>query len=635
MEKELKKEILDIIKRDDLISFSQTFNNETLLKISFGRFPVLSICYLYNAKKIVKKYEKQLLKIESFDRVEEPFSIYKDFKVYAKKSVRLYLDDDAVVSPLEMLAILHRDGKLERVSKNAFSNDKIKENLTTIYASFYGQDVSFKNGKIRVSFKIISNKEKSFLKKCLLISAVFVMIVLGAMTAIDFTLGGVVFVQAKVYSSSQFVSAMSSSSSAVLQNDLTISGTQLFATFSGEIDGNGHTIYVDYEGKTLIENNTGTIENLKIVYQNFDEETTISGSSSLLCKTNSGTISNVEITFANENVEDEIIINLEKSTDGSFFSGFASTNSGVITNCQILLSVSILGSGTGDGNISGIVGKNSGKVLSCTVLATSVIETSEIDVAGIVTNNTSTGVVQNCTNNADLTQTSSVNDWSPTVAGVVGNNSGEVSGCRNVGELKITSTFSDESSAVAVCGGVCGINYGVISTSKNVGNIDVSTNTLSVYCGGVVAYNWCDLSVVCLENCGVESEISVTTVADNAKAYVGGLGGVFYGQLTDCFSLATFVTAFDESKNYVGASFGGIWYSNYISQVVQYINGSDNHVLKSESVENQIGIMVFYSGIELTDVLGYETGTNSSTGNQVVVSYSESQDIKDLEVYFE
>ncbi|NCB48020.1 MAG: hypothetical protein EOM55_00080 [Clostridia bacterium] len=631
MEKEKEREIIETIKRDDLAFFSQLFSQEKLLNISFGRFPILSICYLYNAKKIIKNFERKLLRINNFERVSEPFSVYKDFKNYAKKSVRLYFSDESIISPLEMLAILHFDGRLEKVYKFAYINDIITKNLTKIYSTFYGQDISFKNGKIKVGLKIISKEEKSFLKRCLMIFSIFIFCLVGAMTAIDFTLGGVAFLQAKVYSSSQFVSALSSNCSAVLQNDLTLSNSQFLDTFSGEIDGNGHTIYVNYDGKNLIENNSGTIENLKIVYQNFNEETTLSSSSSLLCGTNSGTISNVEIEFAREDLTDKIAINIEKNTNGSYFSGFAVTNSGEIKNCNILLSISISGSGTGDGNVSGIASKNSGIIFNCSVLATSVIDALEVDVSGIIASNISGGKVENCTNNASLTQTSDEDNWSPTVAGIVGINNGEINSCRNVGVLKVTSTFSEASTAVAICGGIVGSNEGIIKLSKNVGNIEVTTNTLSVYCGGVVAYNFYDLTVVCLQNCGQEGEISVVTAGENAKAYVGGIAGHFYGQLTECFSLATFVTAFDETKNYVGASFGSIWYLSNI----QYINGSNNYVLTSESVEKQIGVMVLNSSVYSYDVFGYDTGTNSSTGNQVVISMSSISDIKNLGVYFE
>lgn len=109
--------ILNAIKTDDLSSFSHLVVAQNATALSFGRFPLLSLCYLFNSKKIVKKYEKQLLKIDEYTVVEEPFFIYQKFKVFAKKAVRLYFDETSVVSPLEMLAILHRDSTLMRVFK--------------------------------------------------------------------------------------------------------------------------------------------------------------------------------------------------------------------------------------------------------------------------------------------------------------------------------------------------------------------------------------------------------------------------------------------------------------------------------------------------------------------------------------
>lgn len=635
MEKE--REIIEIIKRDDLTSFRAIFQKEKLLNLSFGRFPILSLCYLYNAKKIVKNYEKKFIKINQYNRITEPFFIYKDFRNFAKKSIRLYQSENSIVSPFEMMAILHLDRKLESISKYAVISDETKKNISKIYESFYNQDISFKKEKIKVGFKIISNEEKSFLKRCLLVCAIFIFVLLGAMTAVEFSFGGIVS-KAKVFTSSQFVSAISSSSSAMLQNDINLSNIDISNTFTGEFDGNGHTIYVDFSGKSLIDNNAGTIKNLKIIYRNFSEETTISSSSSLLCNSNSGSIYNVEISFVKTDINEKININLSKKLDGSFFCGFAVSNSGIIEDCKIVMSVSISGTGNGDGNVSGIAGENSGKILNCLVLNNSVIESLDIDISGVVANNKENGLVQGCINNANLSQTSEQDNWSPTVAGVVGINNGEVVECRNNGELGINSTFDGETSNLAVCGGVVSSNYAKIKDCKNSGNIEITTNTLSVYCGGIVGYNSSNLSIVSLQGCGQESEISVVTAGENAKAYVGGIGGFFFGQLSDCFSISTFTTPFDESKNYVGSSFGLVLYSNYFLSIVQHINGNNNSVLITANAQAQIGVMMLYYNNSIytsNNMLGQETGTNSSTNNQVVISYSESQDIKDLEVYFE
>ena len=97
--------LFEAIKLDDLVTFSVLIENESdkIFSTSFGRFPMLSVCYLYNAKKIVTMYEDRLIKIGNFVRVYEPFEIYDKFIKLSKKSFRLYLNDDSTIYPIEML----------------------------------------------------------------------------------------------------------------------------------------------------------------------------------------------------------------------------------------------------------------------------------------------------------------------------------------------------------------------------------------------------------------------------------------------------------------------------------------------------------------------------------------------------
>ena len=106
-------DILDAIKIDSLVLFADLIkNNENL---SIGRFPILSLCYLYNAKKITKKYENTLLKAKEYKKTAEPQEIYLKFKDLAGRSLRLYLDKESIIPPIEMLAILHNDKKVKKL----------------------------------------------------------------------------------------------------------------------------------------------------------------------------------------------------------------------------------------------------------------------------------------------------------------------------------------------------------------------------------------------------------------------------------------------------------------------------------------------------------------------------------------
>ncbi len=628
LEREAQREILEIIKRDDLASFSALFKAGAIRNLSFGRFPVLSLCYLYGAKKITKNFERELAKVNDFRRVDEPFDIYKDFRRVAGKSLRLFFNENAVVSPLEMLAILHRDSALKRAWKGAYKNEKIEQNIEKIYTSFYSQYVKVLGTKIRVGLRKISGEKRKFLSRCVVAVLAFILAVSSILTAVDFTIGGVAFSPAKVYTNAQFLSAIAGNARAVLMQDISLSGEQIGSDFRGEIDGAGHTIFVDFNGKTLIKNNFGTIKNARIVYKIFEDETQISGSNALLCGSNFGNILDVDIEFSGG--AEKVSLHIDKTLDGTYFAGVTVFNHGRIEGCDILIFAEISGSGSGDGNISGVAGENKGVVANCDVISGSVMDGVEVDVSGIIAKNLEGGRVQNCTNFANLMQTSAIDSWSPTVAGVVGVNYGEIEGSRNSGQLKITSTFAEESSAIAVCGGVCAMNYGKILTSKNAGEIEVTTNTLSVYCGGVVGVNDRDYNYLSLDACGYEGTISVTTQGENAMALVGGIGGLFYGRLTNCFSIATFVTPADETKNFVGACFGGIFYVviDYVffQQTAYLVTGTNNHVLTSDNAQNQASVTYnrpdLYKGVP-------------AQSEEIITSHTDMQDIKALEVYYE
>ena len=100
-------DLFNAIVEDSIENFSSLIKgNESLC---FGRFTILSLCYLYSSKKIIKKYSERLLKIKKYNVINEPIKIYKDFKTKAGKCLRLYAGKQNIISVLEILAILHKD----------------------------------------------------------------------------------------------------------------------------------------------------------------------------------------------------------------------------------------------------------------------------------------------------------------------------------------------------------------------------------------------------------------------------------------------------------------------------------------------------------------------------------------------
>ena len=66
MDKLIAKQIFEAIKKDDVNAFITFVVQKNLQNICFGRFPILSVCYLFGSQKIISKYEKYLAKPSAF-----------------------------------------------------------------------------------------------------------------------------------------------------------------------------------------------------------------------------------------------------------------------------------------------------------------------------------------------------------------------------------------------------------------------------------------------------------------------------------------------------------------------------------------------------------------------------------------
>ena len=133
MEKQELNLLFDAIVKDDLKSFSSIMISKSDLNICFGRFPILSLLYLYGSYKILEKYEKFLMPIHNFDVVEENYDAYLKFKKHAKKSLKLYVFNEKIIYPAEMLAILDERFLLDKYFKKLYKNEEIVKNIRKIY----------------------------------------------------------------------------------------------------------------------------------------------------------------------------------------------------------------------------------------------------------------------------------------------------------------------------------------------------------------------------------------------------------------------------------------------------------------------------------------------------------------------
>ncbi len=129
-----------------------------------------------------------------------------------------------------------------------------------------------------------------------------------------------------------------------LLNDLTLIGYETVSSFSGELDGNGHTITVDSAYTGLVGTNNGTIRGLTV-----DGADLVSVSA--ICSTNHGLIENCHnaANFSNDadgnNKQKGALCNINDTTgiirgcyntgklSGTYVSGICGGNWGLVENC--------------------------------------------------------------------------------------------------------------------------------------------------------------------------------------------------------------------------------------------------------------------------------------------------------------
>ena len=614
--------LITAITQDNLSLFSA--NCKGNLNVRFGRFPILTLCYMYRARKILSKYKKELWQVKDYQVAKEPFEFYNKFRNLAGRTLRLYTSEKTVVTPIEILAILHKDSEVKRLYRKYRHTllDKVKRNIKSIY-TIYAQEPYILTYKLKLKPRKLTRHERLPYKIGMSCGLVFVTIFTAILLTLNFTTGlGTASNPYKIYTTKQLQSALSSEANYILTKDFeldTVFDTEVKCT----IDGNGHTFTLsEIPSTALFSSVKGTIKNLKIVYPATTK--TITTSLSLFTKENKGTLSNITITSGDLN------LNCEKTTlENIYISGIANKNAGLIDNCSVEFVSNITTSGNGECFVSGIAGDNSGTIRNTNFGNSSSITTNEADISGIAINNSLDGKVINCKNHSQITQVSEVDEWSPTVAGIVLTNYGSIEGSINLGELSINSNNDRETAQGNIfVGGISANNFGSITKCLNKGNINITSKKLISYAGGIVAYStyWIDNNTPhypVLNNCGATGTLNVTSENEKAYTFVGGIGGSFqYGDIIDCFSLSQFTTLADEEKNFIGLFLG----SSELDIFGTYIQiaPTNNYVAYSDYSEYQIGSLIINNSI-------IPSKTNLDQG----VTTTTEDIIKTKEVYFD
>ena len=104
---------MEAIKSDDVKRYAALADGR-VGSLRMGRFPVLSLFYLYDAKKLTSLYEDEYVGNNGWEELPEFPELSAKFQKVAGKALRLYQNE--VVSPMEMALLVGKTGKVDRKS---------------------------------------------------------------------------------------------------------------------------------------------------------------------------------------------------------------------------------------------------------------------------------------------------------------------------------------------------------------------------------------------------------------------------------------------------------------------------------------------------------------------------------------
>lgn len=616
MEKQNLRKVFEAIKSDDLKSFTSLMLSKSDLNISFGRFPILSLCYLYKADAILNVYERYLTPINKFEIVPEYFEIYRKFKKHAKRSIRLFASKERVVYPIEMLGILDARNLVAKKYKILFKNEEILNNLQKIYN--FDRNIEI----IATREKFECSRKKMTLMQKILAGCMAVMLCLFSV----FSIGSVLWVnnsfgkgtkESPIYISNEaeFISAMKRNDKYyVLKNDIVLSKEIMVSSFKGTLDGDGFSLTIFSNSKmAFIEEMSGTIQNLNISFSS--KEMVFGANYSIFAKNNTGTIQNC--TFLGE------ISGVVNSAKDAYVSVVAHENNGNIDNVKVAVSATVSNQGQTNAYLAGIAGINK-KTISNSETVSGNFEADTVDLAGIAAENY--GIIENVSNNIKLVQTSN-KEWHPNCAGVSMINYGVIKNSKNNAEIFAQSTRADKSSDgsstfYVIAGGIACDNYYVIENCRNNANISavgdishavvggiVATNTYAdyyglvkkskstskltakskqnpVYIGGVVGQNQGEVMSSGFE--GVIDAHSDINDSNTIVVYAGGVVGFNKYVMHECYADVIFENPTpnnkDDDQNEISTFlYGGLTGCANVTYYVAH-NGSNNHYVKNSTI---------------------------------------------------
>lgn len=545
MAQTMEESLLRAIQKDDLKGFQAMTKEAQPSAYRLGRFPVLSLLYLYRSRRILAAYEESFLKLTVHEALREPVEVSKKFATAAGKCLRLYLSE--IVSPLEMLLILDRTKRLKRVYSSTKPSAAVKERLQAIYTIKYALNVSFEGNEIKIDRRPLSYREKKKIAIVCLSSFLAVSIAVGAgVTALALKPA-----EGEVTKLSQI--DFGSSKEYTLKRDIELPENFSVEKTSCHIVGNGHRLVLG-KGVSLGELG-GTLSGLTIesagdaVFTSVSEGAVIENvtvnvnaaisateGTAFIAEVNYGRINGVTLNVSGEL---RALAGGDDAADELSFGGIVQLNAyrsdqnyGTIQSCTVnYTQFRLMGEASANAVFGGVAGNNDSRLEGCTV--TGVITADTFDIGGICANNS--GLLFGNTNEAELSQTSADTGWNPIVSGIVVSNSYAVDRCKNTGKISSVSTcgsfeVDERYKHIASAAGIAYLNQSSASAPylvncTNTGDIESGAAYRDAYAAGI-----CQSSSGAIESC--KNAGAVTVRAEHGcDASAGGIAALAYADI--------------------------------------------------------------------------------------------------------
>ena len=624
-------QLFDAVKKDDCETFFNLTKNTRLGSTCFGRFPVLSLMYLYGSDKLVKNFEKKLLEVGVYTVVDEPEEIYPVFKEKAKKCLRLYVDKDAVVSPLEMLLILGRGAHFWHAYPSAAKNATVKNNINAICNMVYGSPPTKKSGRLAAPVLPLKKKNKILVLAAYVVAGVFALLaVFGFIFGVStngktekspfIVAGGESFTQALNKAQERYYDARGEGSAAKtyleLSRDVTIDSLNGFTEhLFADIDGNGYKItFTQPLTKSVFNYIVGNVTDVTFV---FTLDMTVKDFTGALANVVTADGSLTDCVFL---VGGSITVQSDYEYSADYFPiGLAiGANGGKITGCTVTTDdLTVTGYEHANFVLGGLVGVNEGEITDCKS-SLSGVTVDTVDFGGVVAFNQK-GKVEKCESELDLSLTTRAGNWLINAGGICYSNLSALTECRVTGELIVNSA---QASGVLI-DGITVYNQNVIKKCSNSANMTVNADggsTAEIYLGGIAAVNSKkseDNPTVRIENCFADGKIEVNVSGDGKKKpFIGGICAQSGAELKNNFFNGS-ITAEKTDTAYIGGITAGIS-EEIASEPTEFLS------------EN------YYTGNGYTDGVAFkfdEEGLITSLDRVEGIEYCTEEELKAKEIY--